>query len=124
MNHSNQAEEQLIMKGNNMNKPVIHGEVILKPVGKLPEGELKKVKSYIVGHSETGHHHVLESPTDYSVIKDKFNKVWLMLETEAELVHQKTTDVHKAQTIAPGIYEVGAKTEYNPFEKVISRVRD
>jgi hypothetical protein len=101
-----------------------HGEIVIKSIKKLPEGKTTKVKTYIVGHSETGHHHVLESPTAYKVMRDKFQKVWLELEAEAKLIHQKTHDVHETLTIPAGIYEVGQKSEYNPFTKQIEAVRD
>lgn len=44
--------------------PIMHGENFLVPVDSLPAGEVTKTKLYIAGHSETGHHHVLESQTD------------------------------------------------------------
>jgi hypothetical protein len=110
------------MKENNMNYR--HGEIVLKKVTKVGEGKTSTVKSYIVGHSETGHHHVLESTKPYTVTKDKLGKLWLQLEAEAKLVHQKSHDVHNTLTIPAGIYEVGQKTEYNPFTRSIEAVRD
>ena len=32
-----------------------HGEITYTPTVHLPDGEIKKVKTLIVGHSETGH---------------------------------------------------------------------
>lgn len=108
-----------------MNKKTFrHGEIVLTSTNKLPEGKLEIVKSYIVGHSETGHHHVLESTKPYTVTKDKFNKLWLELEVEAQLVHKKSHDVHETLTIPAGIYEVGQKVEYDPFTGIIANVRD
>ena len=107
------------------NKPIRHGEVLLIPRStSLPKGKRTKVTSYIVGHSETGHHHVLESKTSYNVMRDTFNRVWLELEAEASLVHQKTHDTHSTLTVAPGVYEVAYKNEYNPWTRVIGRVQD
>lgn len=100
-----------------------HGEIVLKP-SKIGTGKKEIVKSFIVGHSETGHHHVLESSTSYTIIKDKFNKMWVELESEAKLIHQKQHDIHDTLTIAPGSYEVIRKSEYNPFTKQIEAVRD
>jgi hypothetical protein len=107
-----------------MNKAIRHGEALLKPVTQIPEGKLEKVSSCIIAHSETGHHHVLESTRPYTVTKDKMNRLWLELTAEADLVHQKTFDAHSTLTVPPGLYEVVSKTEYNPFTKLIQRVTD
>lgn len=42
------------------NKCIRHGEILLVPVDKIPEGKSSEYTSYVAGHSETGHHHVLE----------------------------------------------------------------
>jgi hypothetical protein len=41
--------------------PIRHGEILLLPVDSVPHGQTNQVTSCIVGHSESGHHHVLES---------------------------------------------------------------
>lgn len=99
---------------------VMHGEVCFKPVDKMP-AKGKRMKDYIAGHSETGHHHVLKGD---SVILERKGKRWAFLEDVTELEHQKTYDIHEAQFLAPGAYEIHEKTEYNPFTKVIQRVFD
>lgn len=105
-------------------KPIRHGENLLYPVSKA-SGESSMHKIYIVGHSETGHHHVLESKTEFEVMDDQDKKeLYLRLFEPAKLVHKKTVDKHKTLSIPAGTYRVIRKAEYNPWEKVMQRVFD
>lgn len=107
-----------------MNKTLRHGEIILHPVSAFPKGRKKQVTSYIVGHSETGHHHVLESTDTFKVLKTAEDSVWLEILSPANLVHKKQVDKHNTLTVSPGKYKVIYKTEYDPWSKVIKRVED
>ena len=98
-----------------------HGENLIIEVNKFPKGKIKKSKSLIVGHSETGHHHVLEG-TDIESIQ--LEELFFRIANPTPLVHKKTHDKHNTITIQPGIYKVIPKTEYNPFTKVIEIVWD
>lgn len=66
--------------------PIAQGDVLLIPIARneVPEG-LREAKDLIVGHSETGHHHVAEPPKR---IKAKTAR----LETDSELVHYLLSD--------------------------------
>ena len=110
-------------KSMNNNLTVRHGEVILIPVSKVPKGKVEKHKSFIVGHSESGAHHVLESDVDYDVIFDKL-EVYLLLNRKATLVHKKTVNKHRNVIVKPGVYRINHKVEYNPFTKATERVFD
>lgn len=101
-----------------------HGEIFLLKVNKLPRGKKELHKSYIVGHSESGHHHVLESTADFKILKAVDDSVWLEILEPAKLVHKKQVDKHKTLPVTPGKYQVIYKNEYDPFEKVIRRVQD
>jgi hypothetical protein len=104
---------------------VQHGEVWLQPVDDMPVGDTKKAKSFVVGHSETGHHHVLKSSKDFEVMTgDEKHDLYVRLFEPAELVHQKTFDIHETKTIVPGAYAVYQKTEYDPFRDVVRAVYD
>lgn len=105
-------------------KSIRHGEILLYPVSKFPRGKMTNHKSYIVGHSETQHHHVLEATEEFKVIKTGKDNVWLELFAPAKLVHKKDIDKHATLKVAPGKYQVIYKQEYNPWEKVIRRVVD
>ncbi len=113
-----------------MNKPSIvrHGEVILKPISKIPS-EAKLVKTtnkYIVAHSETGHHHVLEA-TDLSKFKvfSWNGETYLEVSAMTDLLHEKSgKDVHKTHKIIPATYKVIIKKSYDYFKKAMTKVRD
>ncbi len=108
-----------------MNKPIRHGEVMLVPVKSIPEGARSEHTHYIVGHSETGHHHVLESKTGFEIFMEEATKaLYVNVTGESKVVHQKTVDAHKTLPVAPGKYLIVHKTEYDPWNQVISRVFD
>lgn len=106
--------------------PAQHGEVFLQRIDRAPEGRpVEKVKKFTVGHSESGHHHVLESKAEFEVMPgDEKHDLYVRLFEPAKLVHKKTFDIHETQTIVPGDYAVFQKTEYDPFREVVRAVFD
>lgn len=113
------------MQNNKTMKAYRQGEVLLLQTNKTPKGKVEKKIKYIVAHSETGHHHVLEAPkgTSFDVVTEGEN-TYLVLETPMNLVHQKTQDRHNDIVVSPGAYIVKGKTEYLPFDKLTRRVQD
>lgn len=108
-------------------KPIRHGEVILKPVAKVPEGDdaatnVTPLDSYRVADSDAGHHHVLHSAK--MRVTTVGDRTFIGVTQPGELVHEKQTDRHKDLPVAIGIYEVLHKTEYDPFDKVMREVMD
>ena len=113
------------MKTNNA-EIVRHGEVILKPVDSIPEGAVlsETIKSKIVAHSETGHHHVLEADTDFKIYT-LMGDTYIEIPSVATLRHEKTgKDVHAPHKIAPAIYKIVVKNEFDYFAGAIRAVRD
>lgn len=103
------------------NKCIRHGEAMLVPINAKVTGNPHT--SFVVAHSETGHHHVLQSKTPFTV-SEKDEEFIIELFEPAELVHLKTTDKHKTLPVAPGRYKVVYKNEYNPFLQEIQKVQD
>lgn len=104
-----------------------HGEVIMKKVESLPEGAklVEKGQKIIVGHSETGHNHVLEAEQGVTIKMYEIDgKMYLDLPAMANLVHQKSTESHGTQTFAPGIYIREIRQSYSYAEKAMKRVLD
>jgi hypothetical protein len=101
---------------------VMHGENWFLPIDTMPTGDIQTTKLYVAGHSETGHHHVIESKADMQVVEGETRAV--LLQEVGKLFHQKTFDIHKTKFLAPGAYEIHHKTEYNPFSKIVTAVYD
>lgn len=105
---------------------VRHGEVILKPINELPKGAnlVKSIKKYIVAHSETGHHHVLESLKPFKVFSWN-GETYLEVPELAKLWHQKSgKDTHAPHKITSSFYKVVIKKSFNYFSKAMENVRD
>ena len=103
-----------------------HGEVLLKQIKEIPkEAKLEKeTKEYIVAHSETGHHHLLEAQKEFKVYTWK-GDTYLEVPEMAELLHEKTgKDTHAPHKIIPAFYKVVIKKSYDYFLKAMTRVRD
>lgn len=104
---------------------VRHGEVLLKPSTLPKEAKLvEETKKKIVAHSETGHHHVLESLDTYKVYEWN-GETYLELGSVGTLFHEKTgNDVHTPHKIAPAVYKIVIKRAYDYFQKRLMNVRD
>lgn len=103
-----------------------HGEVILKEVSSLPkEAKLEtETNKHIVAHSETGHHHVLESIDNYKVYTWN-GETYIELGSVGTLFHEKTgKDVHTPHKVAPAVYKIVIKKEFDYFAGAIRNVRD
>lgn len=108
-----------------MKKPIIHGENGIKPVDKMPEGKAEKHTSFIIGHSETGHHHILEATKGQEfdiIVKD--GEIYFTNTYAAKVTHKKTHEIHETVEVNPGVYKVNRKTEYDPFLKAKRQVWD
>lgn len=104
---------------------IIHGECFIKPVDSIPEDMTTRESRSIIGHSKSGHHHVVVSEKPFEVMaeNDKHD-LYIRLFAPAEVIHQKTFDIHETQILAPGDYAIYHKTEYDPFKDVVRAVFD
>lgn len=102
-------------------KPIQHGEVILKPIAKMPKGKTKKVSTFIAAHSRAGHHHVLNAPM---VVLETKEHNYVHVTKDGVIVHLKETDKHPDLRLPAGIYQINIKTELDIFDDVIRDVVD
>lgn len=79
----------------------------------------------IVGHSESGHNHVLEHG-DVTVRERVIDgmKVLHAILREPLRLYQSAGSPHKEQTVEPGEYFITNNVEYNPFLEQARRVAD
>lgn len=106
-------------KRSSMKKGIRHGEVILMPTEATVTG--KKVKKFVIAHSETGHHHVIEAEAPFTVDE---KDMLIELFGDAAIVHKKSFDAHKTLPLEKGIYKRYEAVEYSPFDQITRRVRD
>jgi len=101
------------------------GDVIFRRVKALPNGVVeKKIEGeIIVAHSETGHHHVAESPGEVAFFSTKDPLVsYLRVKGEyADIVHHRPWDTHETlRLLSDGtgegetIWEIGRQREWTP----------
>lgn len=93
--------------------PIRHGEVLLFPVPQIPDGRREAVTSCVVGHSESGHHHVLESDRLFAQIMAANGDLYVELDAPTPLRHHKTHQQHRELIVPPGAWRVIKKTEFD-----------
>ena len=92
----------------------------------IPEG-LQEVAPYdgvfILAHSETGHHHVVEHRPNIRLFRDasQLLTAWLEIGPDARarvgaiLKHLRSFDTHASVELPPGKYRVRNAREYSPL---------
>ncbi len=116
-------------------QPIAQGEVniwmkkyapkaVLAGIAKLKLSEMKLENGQLIlGHSETGHHHVLEPVAkDVPISKaalaliDAANNTFveLRLFEQCQIVHLRGHDTHKGFILPPGEYIRGIREEQTP----------
>ena len=101
--------------------PIRHGEILLLPVDSIPGGKVEQVTSCIVGHSESGHHHVLTSDATFEQIMAHNGNLFVDLPCVARLRHQKTYQQHRELQVPAGRWKVIRKTEFDVRANAVSR---
>lgn len=98
---------------------VRHGEILLLPVIDAPTGATELVTSCIVGHSESGHHHVLESDEAFAQIVAVNGDMFVDLPSDTPLRHRKTHQQHRELTVPAGAWKIIRKTEFDVLSAVV-----
>lgn len=82
----------------------------------------------IVGHSETGHHHVIERPEAVQIVAKPdtgaMTVLRMIVKEPTRLVHMRGHDTHKAVDLPPGAYEIRGQQEYDPYMELARRAAD
>lgn len=78
---------------------------------------------YVIGHSETGHHHVMAAgPVTSVAVMDRppegMRILRMIVESETPLIHLRNHDTHEPLMVPPGAYEVRIGREYDPFAEI------
>lgn len=118
-------------------KRAAQGEIMVRRIGDLPSNRAipkgytalpAENGSLIVGHSETGHHHVIDARHGSVAVMDKppegMRILRALIEQPTPLTHLRETDTHAPLMLEPGEYELRIAREYDPYEKLARQVAD
>ena len=99
-------------------RPSFQGDLMIRRIDNLPSGVTQAAPDndvHILAHSETGHHHVIESRAADRFI-DETNAFisYLTVLSPAEVTHLRAHDTHAPLFVEPGIYEIRNQREYTP----------
>ena len=83
----------------------------------------------IVGHSETGHHHVIERPDGVSITAspnppEGMAILRMIVAEPTRAIHLRGHDTHDAIPLAEGVYEIRTPVEYDHYADAVRRVAD
>lgn len=117
-------------------KTAAQGEIFIIRIGPVP----KKNKTsgqplalecgkLIIGHSETGHHHVLERNTGASVTvlekaPEGMRILHAILEEPNKLIHERGHDTHETIALEPGEYEFRIAREFDHYAELARQSMD
>lgn len=115
-------------------KTFAQGEIYGRKVDTLPENlteftEKNKKGDWIISHSESGHHHLLERTEGVRVFEktENVNKgmrvLYAILENPTRLF-QDADIPHEAHELSEGVYKFSLAREYDPLLKQARRVAD
>ena len=110
------------------------GEIYCRTIDAVPEGltpftEKDRNGSWLVSHSESGNHHVIDAP-GVTVMERTDNVppgmriLYAIVKEPSTLRQDAGATAHGAHDLAPGIYEMRIAREYDPFTEQARRVAD
>ena len=109
------------------NKVAAQGELTITKLDKRPAkvgGVIAPVGGkLIVGHSETGHHHVVDAGCAVLTRIDEFT-AHLDVKKPTQIDHLRDHDTHPSVALQPGMYEFRTGREFDPFEDAIRASAD
>lgn len=108
-------------------KAIRHGEVMITPIDELPAGveEVFSGRRRVIGHSETGHHHVAVGDiTIFRPVGADDSTLFMRVNRDSVVEHRKTFDKHETKPLLKGLYTVTIKKAYDYFAKRMEAVRD
>jgi hypothetical protein len=99
-------------------KSAAQGDILIRRISKLPDNVVKQKDEkgrHIVAHSETGHHHTVQANgVDFYHAANDPMIMFLVVDNEADLIHNRSFDTHEPLRFDKGIYEIRRQREYTP----------
>ncbi|WP_120636065.1 hypothetical protein [Ruegeria sp. EL01] len=109
------------------------GEIYARYIDQLPEGlvpftEKDETGAWIISHSESGHHHVIDAPgvtvMERTTDVPEGMRILYAIVDEPTSLKQNAANAHEAHDMTPGIYEMRISREFDPFLQQARRVAD
>ncbi len=103
-----------------IDKQAAQGELLITRIAALPAGlrPAQPTAQHIIGHSETGHHHVIDAAPHVEVFESPEDAMTLYLRvieateaTEVLLRHLRGHDTHESIRFTPGVYQITRQRE-------------
>ena len=112
-------------------RPSFQGDLMIRRIDNLPSGVTQAAPDndvHILAHSETGHHHVIESKgASVSVLDRQLEGMRVLraiLENPTSLEHLRDHDTHEPIVMEPGLYEFRIGREFDPYQEIARRQAD
>lgn len=105
------------MKAKKFKNSAAQGDLYIKAVSEIPAGlnDAKKENGqYILAHSETGHHHVVDGNCVRVLNQDEFIS-YVEVKKPCEIIHLRAFHIHAPIKLEPGKkYRISRQREYIP----------
>lgn len=119
-------------------KVAAQGEITIRRIGDIPARRERRDGctplalengKLVIGHSETGHHHVLSRNDGAEVMvldepPEGMRILYAILENPVLLVHLRDHDMHEPIQLLPGEYEFRIAREYDPYAELARQSMD
>ena len=113
------------------------GEITIIRIGDAPENKglpkgcaqlTPENGHYVIGHSETGHHHVIDVKGASVGVLEKAPEgmriLRAILQNPTTLTHLRDHDTHEPIALEPGEYEFRIGREFDPYQEIARRQAD
>lgn len=93
------------------------GDILITKISELPEevSEMEKEKeNYVLAHSETGHHHVIDSQHAKAYRSGNPFIMFVVVKKKTQITHMRAFDTHEPIKMDVGVYEIRRQREYTP----------
>lgn len=114
------------------------GEITIRRLGDVPDKRTVRAGCtplalengrIVIGHSETGHHHVLSSNNGAEVIvldrpPEGMRILYAILENPTSLDHLREHDTHDSIMLIPGEYEFRIAREFDHYAELARQSAD
>ena len=103
---------------NTFKNQAAQGDLLFIRVDNIPAG-IEKVEPVdgvvVIGHSETGHHHVMDAKTTTMYrLPNEIYEAFLVVDTPTKVEHRRSFDTHEPIMLDEGVYKMRRQREYTP----------